>query len=222
MDLLNPDETSGTIPANFRIVDVYVNIAPDDMWTAGGIRATTENSAELNYFDTDLNTPGIEPGLFNGGVANKFHTMLSIPRGRDVSSRFAFGRAAAAGAYDPVGTTPVTAPNELNIAYFAVKSDFPPRSVDGYIARVSVDISGVPEIPGYPISDYANWGAGPTVPLGAVVVLRSEPQNASFGTAVSTWDFPQFNGLNWAMYYIPEPATLTLLTIGGLAVLRRR
>jgi hypothetical protein len=223
VDLLNPQETSGTIPSNFRIVDVFANLPMFDPWTAAGIRATTENGAALNYFDADPNTPGIQPGLFNGGVQNKFYTMLSKPRPRDANYRFTDAHAAAAGAYDPPGPSALKLPGELNVAYFHTPPDTE-FALDGYIARISVDISAVSEFPGYPINDYANWGAAPidAVPLAAVIVLRSEPQITDFGTAMATFDYPQLTGLNWAMYYIPEPATLMLLTIGGAARLRRR
>src|SRR6185436_12795831 len=103
VDLLNPNETSGTIPSNFRIVDVRAQVVFPDLWSAGGIRATTENGATLNYFDADANNAGIQPGLFNGGVENKFYTMLSKICTRDSTRRFRDGHAAAAGAYDPPG-----------------------------------------------------------------------------------------------------------------------
>ena len=221
VDLLNPEETSGTIPAHFRIVDVFVDVALTDEWTAAGIRATTENGASFNYFDSEPNTPGLQPGLINGGAANRFFTMLSKPRGREASNRFNNGMAATAGSYDPVGPTPLTAQSELNVAYFAYFEP-PDLQKDGYIARISVDISAVPEIPGFPIGDYTNWGAGPTIPPGALVVLRSEPFQQQFGTVIATFDEPGLGGLNWALYYVPEPASAAALTIGGLGVVLRR
>jgi hypothetical protein len=223
VDLLNPEETTGTIPPNFRIVDVRVQVVFGDIWVAAGIRAATENGATINYFDADANAAGVQPGLFNGGTANKFYTMLSKVRGRDVNRRFTDAYAAAAGAYDPQDASPVTDADLLNVAYFASPpegKEFPLR--DGYIARISVDISGVTEIPGYPIDDYANWGAGPIVPPGALVVLRSVPQTQQFGTVIATFDVPELSGLNWYLYYVPEPHSVALLTIGALFVLTRR
>jgi hypothetical protein len=225
VDLLNPAETTGTIPANTRIVDVFFDVASTDVWTAAGIRAVTENGAAIIYFDSELNTPGTQPGLFNGGTANKFTTMLSKPRGRDAAIRFTNAGAAAAGEYDPAGAVPVTRPGELNVAYFASPPETPSSpSADGYIGRIAVDISNVPLSPGFDINDYSNWGAGPlaNVPSGSSVVLRSVAPSQPGGTAIATFDVPALNFSNWAMWYAPEPTTLILLALGGLAAIRRR
>ena len=225
VDLLTPEETTGTIPANTRIVDIFFDVASTDVWTAAGIRARTENGATLVYFDGEPNTPGFQPGLFSGGSANKFTTMLSKPRNRDGPARFTNAGAATAGAYDPPSGTPVTLPGELNVAYFANPSETngsPP--FDGYIARIAVDISSVPEVPGVDIHSYNNWGAGPiqSIPPNSRVVLRSTGFNQPGGTATNTFDVPALNFTNWAMWYLPEPTSLALLALGGLAAIRRR
>src|SRR5262245_27084934 len=88
VDLLDAGETSGSIPANTQIGDIFVDIATTDVWTAGGIRALTSNGATLKYWDSDANTAGVQPGLFNPGTANKFNTSLSKPRARDAAGRF--------------------------------------------------------------------------------------------------------------------------------------
>jgi hypothetical protein len=224
VDLLTPAETTGTIPANIRIVDLFVDVATTDVWTGAGIRALTENGAVLSYFDADTNTPGTQPGLFNGGTANRFSTMLSKPRGRNVNARFTNAGAAATGSYDPAGPAPVTTASELNVAYGANPPEtFDSPSVDGYIARIAVDITGVPEIPGFPMDDYTNWAAGPidTMPAGSTVVLRSVPfQSGPTGTAIATFDAPLLTGLNWVLYIVvPEPTSLVILALGGLALL---
>jgi hypothetical protein len=91
VDLLDP--TDGTafnsMPSNLRAVDIFFDVASTDVWTAGGIRAVTENGATLAYFDNDPNTGGTQPGLFNPGssIDTKFFTSLSKPRARDAAAR---------------------------------------------------------------------------------------------------------------------------------------
>lgn len=36
VDVLDPSETSGTIPDNTRIVDLYFDVAASDVWNGGG------------------------------------------------------------------------------------------------------------------------------------------------------------------------------------------
>jgi hypothetical protein len=225
VDLLTPIEAGETLPGNARVVDVFFDVALTDVWTAAGIRAIAQNGASFIYFDSDTNTPGLQPGLFNGGLDNRFTTMLSRPRNRFAATRFTNAGAVAAGAYDPAGASPVTLPNELNVAYFAsppATLDSP--SSDGFIARIVIDISGVTPIPGAIIHDYNNWGAGPisNAPAGSVIVLQSTGLNQPGGTATATFDVPELNFSNWAMWYVPEPTTFALLAIGGLAAIRRR
>lgn len=189
-----------------------------------GLRAATESGATIIYFDSDANTPGVQPGLINGGLANKFTTMLSKPRGRDAPDRFT-NAGITLGAFDPAGPQPETRPDLLNAAFFASPPETPGSGPsDGYIARVAVDIAAVPEIPGFPKSDYANWSAGPiaSIPANSTVVLRSVGANQPGGTAISTFDIPALSFSNWAMWYVPEPASLALLALGGAAAIRRR
>jgi hypothetical protein len=223
VDLLDPSDGAAFtgMPDTARAVDIFIDVATTDVWTAAGIRAVTENGASLVYFDGDANTPGPQPGLFNGGVANKFTTMLSKPRARDGAARFTNAGAAPAGAYDPAAASPVTLAGELNVAYFASPPETPGSlSADGYIGRVVITR------PAGSSDNYADWGAGPlaSIPAGATVVLRSvgAPGGQAGGTATATFDVPQLNFTSWAMWYIPEPTSLALLALGGLAALRRR
>lgn len=224
VDFLNPSETTGTIPSNFRIVDIRVDVATTDTWVAGNIRAIAEHGARFNYQDSDSNTPGMQPILMNPGFEHRFLTSLSKPRGRNASARFTNGAVAIAGSFDPPAPFPVNTPVELNVSYFALPpetADSP--SVDGFVARVSIDINGVDLPPGG--EDFNLWDAGPIdlMPPGAFVVLRSVPVNDAFGTSMSTFDIQQPNGLSWAMWMVvPEPSSLALLVLGAQFIVRRR
>ncbi|MBI5863289.1 MAG: PEP-CTERM sorting domain-containing protein [Planctomycetes bacterium] len=220
LDVLDPSETSGTIPDNFKIVDVYVDIAETDVWTGTGIRVIALRGARLNY---DPNSSSFAP-LINPGTSDKFYTSLSRPRGRDDDARFNNGAAAVAGTYNPPGPWQGVNLTELNVAYFAV----PPAtstspSVDGYIARISIDVSRV----GAPSG--AAWYAGDlgTEPPDAVFVLRSEPppppNSQTPGTVLATFDVPAISGIDWGLWYlVPEPTSLILISLLGVAACRRR
>lgn len=217
IDLLDPSETSGTIPANLRIVDVFVDIAPPlNWWTAAGVRLVATNGAMIAYHDGDANIPGVQPGLFNPGLADRFLTSLSAPRGRNANGRFTNANAAAAGGYNPPSPLPTTSPTELNVAYFRPNKPDPAPPVHefGYIARLSVDISSVPGAP--PTNEL--WGVGLTAPAGATIVLQSEPPpppaTQSPGTAFVTFQNPVIRGLNWQLWFVPEPNSILLLTAG--------
>jgi hypothetical protein len=223
VDWLDPSDGGAFtgMPANIRIVDVYVDVADSDVWTGGGIRAIAEGGATLAYFDSDPTTPGTQPGLYNGGAANKFYTSLSKPRPRDGGGRFGNAGIELAGAYDPQGPSPTTTPNELNVRYAASppeSNDSP--SVDGYVARIAIDVSGVAGFP----SDFsmARVTTIDNIPQFATVVLRCVPLSAPFGTGVSTFDDPNAAGISWAISFCPEPTSAALLVFGGLAIVRRR
>jgi hypothetical protein len=215
VDLLDPSETSGEIPAHLRIVDVFVDIATTDVWTACGINVRSQNGGALVYADVDSNQNGYQPGLFNLGVEGKFFTSLSRPRGRDAESRFTNAGAAAAGSYPTQPPSPTMTPSELGVAFFRnppATSTTP--SVDGYIARVAVDVSAIPGAPAG--NDF--WAVGPSAPPGAPVVLISDPLGPALGTVIATFDVPAISGFNWQLWFVPEPGSIGLLIFGALAM----
>jgi hypothetical protein len=206
VDLLGPgDEGFAGIPAYRRCVDVFVDIDSADVWTASGIRVTAHPGARFVYWDVDPNFGEVE-APFNLGTENKFATSLSRPRARNENARFTSAGAASAGAFDPPGAVWVGTNTLFNIAYFAsppMTSGSP--SADGYIARISIDVRDV-----VPTDNYAGWFAGDLAdaPAGALIVLRSEPVTAVAGTVFTTFDNPTIRGINWGLWYVPEPATI--------------
>jgi hypothetical protein len=189
VDRLDGAEPGTPVPANLVVVDVFVDVATTDVWTASGIRGLTFNGATLVY------AGGTTP-LINPGLANRFVTCLSKPRTRNADARFNNAGAATAGRYDPTGPTPVSTSTEVNATWFAS----PPENsgsptFDGYIARVVIDIStaGV---------DPSTIVVATTQPAGTVPLFRSEPSSGSQprGTVAATFDVPAVTGLNWGVY----------------------
>lgn len=89
VDILSPgDEGYDGVPPNLAVIDIFVDIATTDVWTASGIRLLAQNGASIVYFDREPNTPGLQPGLFNPGLENRFLTSLSRPRPRNANWRF--------------------------------------------------------------------------------------------------------------------------------------
>lgn len=223
-ELLDPSDGAAFagMPANLRVADIFIDVADTDVWAGGGIRAIAENGATIAYFDSDDTTPGVQPGLTNVGVANKFLTSLSQPRPRNGNGRFNNSGAAVSGAFNPPAPAAVTTFNELNVAFTASPpaTDGSP-AVDGFVARIAVDISGMGGVP----SDYAVWGVGPisSFPAGSIVALRSAPFNASHGTESTTFDIPQPSGADWALgWVVPEPASGAMLLAAIACMYRRR
>lgn len=223
VDLLDPSETSGTIPSNLKVVDVFVDVAATDTWIAAGLRVVTSGGARLRYFEGDANRPIIQPTLFNPGIENKFLTSASRPRSRDEAERFTNAGAAAAGGYNPPVPTVTMTQSELSVSYF--QSPLPTStspSVDGFIARIAIDIANI-SFQGNP-----TWGLGvpSSAPQGANIVLLSVPPpngNANPGTASATFDDRSLVGLDWAMWWvIPEPGTFGMLVVAGLLMRRCR
>ena len=114
---------------------------------------------------------------------------------------------------------------EINIAYFPPPPPNGHPTVSGYVARIAIDVSGVPGAP----QDYSEWHAGllESAPIDAIFVIRSEPSEngtALAGTVHETFDRPgQEYGIDWGVWFIPEPGAAMLLVMGtALALSRRR
>jgi len=191
VDRLDGAEPGTPVPANLVIVDVFVDVATTDVWTASGMRGLALNGATLVYAGA-----GGPASMLNPGLNNRFVTCLSKPRLRDADARFNNAGAAIGGRYDPTGPTATATSTEVNVVWFAS----PPEnsgspSFDGYIARIALNTSNV-------AIDPATIVVAPTPPAGTIALFESRPSsgNNPTGTVAATFDFPQVTGLNWGVY----------------------
>lgn len=88
VDLLDPSDGGPQAPAGILVVDILMDVDPDDAWLVASIAASTVGSSAIIYSDTDPNDP-----LLNPGVADQFTTSISIPLPRFGTGRFENGRA---------------------------------------------------------------------------------------------------------------------------------
>ncbi|GMU83492.1 MAG: hypothetical protein AMXMBFR47_33620 [Planctomycetota bacterium] len=221
VDLVDPSDGITPPPTGVIAIDVIVDVSPDDTWTAGGIRAfvTSEGDAvgvRLLYAPgDDPNTPQADY-LLNPGIEHRFVTFLTKPRNRDASGRFANGGAAVAGRY--VGGAIETAtPTELNVAWFSS----PPESssspsVDGAVARLALDVSLL--LGSQP--DVVFVVGRPSEATGPIVFHSEHGGGQDLGTVSASYDDHRITGLDWAVWYVPEPGTGFLL-FGATALLGR-
>jgi hypothetical protein len=136
--------------------------------------------------------------------------MLSKPRLQTVAGRFKSGGAVTlAGGF--IGALSSTA-SLIDVAGFQDPLA-PVESVDGYIVRVVVDLtaSGI-----NPADVYAIAG---TTPNGGGDILVATGR-AGAGTTINPDALD--NDVLWSLFAVPEPASLALLVLGGLAAFRRR
>lgn len=216
VDRLDGADPGAPAPAGLVVFDVLADVATTDTWTATGLRASAANGAVLVYgAGNALVNPSLpdpeEPPL----PIDPFVTCVSKPLTRAASGRFLNAGAAVAGRYSPSGATATATASELNVAWFAS----PPAistspSVDGYIARLVIDISGAVGID--PATITVSTGLPPA---GTVVLLVSEPCSGGpgsgcpggpAGTAAATFDFAVLSGINWSVYAFPPEADPTV------------
>ena len=216
-------------PAGRVTVDIFVDLAPTDAWTAMGLRAVAMNGAALHYGgDPDANNPvpNYLIGPYAAGpVTDPYVTSLSRPRNpRDGEGRFNENAdATLLGRYSPAGglNTIAATAGELNVAWFSdqpVTAGSP--SVDGYVARVALDFA-------QPAGTTLGVSETQFMPSGATVVLLSEGHPSrpdDLGLATASFDQPALVGFDWAVWYVPEPGSAVLLGFAGVltAFTRRR
>jgi hypothetical protein len=218
IDIYNAPADGATVEADptLVVVDVLTTVSAGDSWTAGGMRGVALNGASLVYA-LDPNTQ--LPTLTNQGTNNRFTTSFSEPRGRDANNRFTNSGAAAAGRYCPTGPVAEAFPDQVNVAYFAS----PPETIGSLTVSGAVFRAAIRLPAGVTDDMVAIWAGNDAPPTHPNIVFRSFCDNASqAGTVGATFDNPAVLGGNWGVSYIPEPASLALLALGGLLAARRR
>ena len=215
-----------TSPVGRVTADIFVDLEPTDAWTAAGLRAVTMNGATFHYGGSDdPNTAfpdQIEGPYNNDPVTDRYVTCVSRPKpGRNSNDRFNNNEGATViGRYSPPGPLDMTVatPTAFNAAWF---SDPPATqgsaSVDGYIARVSLDVNA-------PIGAIFGIGGTQSIPAGATVILLSErnPGTNDLGFMTASFDVPLLVGFDWAIWYVPEPGTALGLTFVIVFLTARR
>ncbi|GMU83493.1 MAG: hypothetical protein AMXMBFR47_33630 [Planctomycetota bacterium] len=208
-------------PPGLLAIDMFVDPAPDDVWTVGGLygRVTPWGQAAgvgIRYAPhDDPNTPFPEH-LLNPGRSNRYTTFVTKPRNRDASRRFDDAGAAIAGGY--VHAAQATANrHEIDVAWFADPPEGPDSpSVDGFVARITIDARSL--FDGDP-NFFFELGS-PQSATGPIIFESVLPGSA-FGTVSASYDNPTLTGLDWAVWYIPEPAPIAIFLIAAVALRSR-
>ncbi|GMU80824.1 MAG: hypothetical protein AMXMBFR47_06950 [Planctomycetota bacterium] len=214
VDLVDPTDNITQPPPGVIAVDVLIDVDREDLWTAGGLRGvvTPEGQAlgvTIRYAGTDdPNTP-IDDRLFNPGAANRFSTFVTQPRNRDATGRYTNGNAGYAGRYSPPGPTAVSTSNEVNIAWFRPNNEPPRLGVDGAVTRISLDVGAIiGEDP-----DSVFFAGSQSEATGPIIFL-SATDTGTPGTVSASFAHPQLVGLDWAIWYVPEPGMLAPFAVG--------
>ncbi len=221
IDLVDPADGITQPPPGVIAIDVLADLTPDDGWVGAGLLGvvTPVGQAEgvtLRYApDNEPNNPSPEY-LLNPGTANRFVTFITRPRLRDADIRYTSAGAGIAGAYATGGPVAVADPLELDVRWFTSAPE-PPPSADGAIARISLDVSSLlASHPG------ANFAAGrPADATGPIIFQSDHPSGGGLGTVSVSYDDPTVHGLDWAVWYIPEPAPIAFFVIAAVALRSR-
>jgi hypothetical protein len=175
-------------------------------WLTSGVSGTA--SAGSFRYAADANGP-VLTGTRDYDASDEV-SMLSRPRAQTAGARFkSAGAVSLAGGY--IGALTSTGSN-IDVAGFQDPLA-PVENVDGYIIRVVVDLTGS----GIAAGDvYAVAG---TTPINGGDTLIATGQ-AGAGTTINPDALA--NSTLWSLFAVPEPASLALLVLGGLAAFRRR
>lgn len=203
----------GNLGGDLWGADVLISVSPTaDDWTVGGIAGGPTAAGVVHNYLADPNTgAAIMTAVGGAGTPGNPVTFVNTPQGQFSAKRFgAAGAASFAGSYSPASPTPVLNASEVNIAWL----EFPPvaTSLDsGAIARVVIDLAG---------SAYAGRSD---------IYVASTPNNpsdillATYEVASGTVQNPApLTTITFGFWTVPEPSSLALLVLGGLAAWRRR
>lgn len=214
IDLVDPSDPITQPPAGVISVDIRADVDANDWWQAAGLRGVVTPLGQslgvtLRYAPGDPNNPDHDE-LLDPGTANRFVTFFTKPRlGRNSQTRYESAGAGIAGRYDPTGPVRTATPSEINVVWFkSPPEDESPPGIDGYIARVSFDVSALLESHPRVAFEVGDPGSA-TGP----VIFASFTENDGPGTVSATWNFPQPTGFDWAIWYVPEPGALVSLVI---------
>lgn len=211
VDKLDPSDGIPMPPPNLVIVDLAIDVTPDDAFAAMGINADAYGGAELQYA-RDPNGIVIPTAP---GIENRFVTFFSRPRLRDGNGRFGpAGEIAVTGGYYGGPGATFNATNVNAVSFVTIYE--PGR--DGYVLRLALNLSSVTD-PAFRV-DSPNIVVAASPPQGSTVLLEtSYPGHHGVGV-YSQNNLDAF--LDFGVYGIPEPASGVLLLILAGAALRRR
>jgi hypothetical protein len=203
---------AGLLTGNNVGIDFQVSLSGQP-WLTGGFSGTA--SAGNFAYASDPN--GIALTGTRDLAPNDEVTMVSKPRGQTAAGRFKTGGNGEIGTI-PGGFTPgplTTTGAALNASFANDAGDFT-ETADGYIMRVVVDLTGS----GIAAGDvYAVAGTTPNNPGDTLVATGI----AGAGSQGDPSDSDALaNTTLWSLFAVPEPASLALLVLGGLAAFRRR
>jgi hypothetical protein len=203
IDKLDPSDGIALPAAHIAIIDIFVDVSPNDAWSVGGFSGRAENGARFVY-DLDPNSQVVPTAP---GMDHRFVTFFSEPSERDADARFAQD-AAVANLGGNCYQWPWFSLLEAHFGFIGIPPPNPQTpSRDGYIARIALDLSQVRE----PLlrTDSARLVVASTPPAGGIPLLMSDCSAggwSSHGTVAATFDAPPLVGFDWGLYGIPRPA----------------
>ncbi|MCC6361056.1 MAG: hypothetical protein IT450_20130 [Phycisphaerales bacterium] len=214
VDLVDPSDNIPQPPPGIISVDVMVDVSLDDLWAASGLRGLITpigeaESVSIRYaaIPDDPNTPGPD-NLFNPGLSDRFITFFSMDRRRGSNGRYTNAGAAYAGRYSPTGPLPVATSHEINLTWFQSPPESDRVSGIGAVGRVSLDVAALLEA--HPAAEFV-VGA-PETANGPIIFLSTTDEGTP-GTVSASWNNPNITGVDWAVWYVPEPASVVLLVL---------